>query len=117
VLTLIALVVALLFLSSPWSVILVASAVLIDLGETGAFVWWSRRRRRLVPAAVGIEAVMGQRGVVLTRLGSEGDPPGQIRIGGEIWAACAAEPIDPGELVTVTSVEGLELGVERDPGT
>ena len=60
-LTLVALVVALVFLSSPWGWILVISAAVIDLAETGAFLWWSRRRRRLAPPAVGVEDLVGRR--------------------------------------------------------
>ncbi len=114
-LTLIALVVAVLFLSSPWNVILVATAALIDVAETGAFVWWSRRRRRLVPAAVGAETIVGRRGRALTRLGGADCPSGQVRVEGEIWAARAAETIDPGAAVTVTAVCGLEVEVASSP--
>ena len=55
-LTLIALVIALLFLSWPWNVILVIAAAIVDIAETGTFVWWSKRKRRRSPPAVGAEA-------------------------------------------------------------
>jgi len=113
VLTIIALVIAVLFLSWPWNVVLVIAAAVVDIAETGVFVWWSRRRRRLGSAAVGSEAIVGRSGIALGRLASGPPHPGsQVRVDGEIWAATATEPIDPGAAVTVTAVHGLVLEVE-----
>ena len=113
-LTLVALIVALLFLSSPWNVVLVVTAAIADIAETGVLVCWSRRRRRLSPAAVGTEAIVGRTGIALGRLDPVAlDPVGQVRVGGEIWRARSVEPIDPGAAVTVSSVDGLVLEVER----
>lgn len=103
-LTLAALVVALLFLSAPWNVVLVASAAVVDLLETGVFLWWSKRRR----AAVGVDTLVGLSATVLTALA----PQGQVRVAGEIWRAESAEPVDPGESVVVRAVRGLTLEVE-----
>ena len=112
-LTLFALVVALLFLSSPWNVVLVVTAAIVDLGETGVLVWWSRRRRARGPAAVGVDAIVGRRGVALGRLDPlSRDPAGQVRVDGEIWGARSVEPIEPGAAVTISSVDGLVLDVE-----
>ena len=112
-LTIIALVVALLFLSSPWNVVLVLSAATVDIAETGVLVWWSRRRRRLSPSSVGVEAIVGRAGVSLGRLDPAAlDPVGQVRVRGEIWSARSFEPIDPGVAVTISAVEGLVLDVE-----
>jgi membrane protein implicated in regulation of membrane protease activity len=122
-LTLVALVVAVLFLPSPWNVVLVATAAIVDTVETGVLVWWSRRRRRLSPASVGAAAIIGHTGITLARLGpgsrdatspdaGSPGPVGQVRVDGEIWSARSTEPIDPGVAVTVRSVDGLVLGVE-----
>jgi membrane protein implicated in regulation of membrane protease activity len=110
-LTLIALVLALLFLPSPWGAIVVVAAAIIDLIETGVFVWWSRRRRRRGPAAVGVQSLLGHTGVALSRLEPGGAAPGQVRVEGEIWSARASEPVDPGGHVTVAAVHGLTLDV------
>lgn len=112
-LTIVALIVALLFLSSPWNVVLVVAAATVDIAETGVLVWWSRRRRRLSPAAAGAEAIVGRTGTALGRLDPVApDPVGQVRVGGEIWSARSVEPIDPGATVTISSVDGLILEVE-----
>ena len=112
-LTLLALVVAIVFLSSPWNVIIVVAAAIVDIAETGLFVWWSRRRRRLTAAAVGIEALVGRSGTALGRLDPGSVAPyAQVRVAGEIWNARSGEPIDPGAAVTVRGVDGLLLEVE-----
>lgn len=116
-LTLVALVVAVLFVPSPWNIVLVMSAALVDIAETGAFVWWSRRRRRLSSPAVGSDAIVGRRGNALTRLDPTVPRPlGQVRVDGEIWSARSTQSIDPGVRIIVTSVDGLLLGVEPDAG-
>ena len=47
-----------------------------------------------------------------SRAGLGLNPVGQVRVDGEIWSARSAEPIDPGDVVTVTAVDGLVLEVE-----
>ncbi len=117
-LTIVALIVALLFLSSPWSLVLVVTAATVDIAETCVLLWWSRRRRRQIPSVVGTDALVGRTGVALTRLDSGRLDPaalehmGQVRVGGEIWSSRSVEPIDPGTAVTVSSVDGLILDVE-----
>ena len=65
------------------------------------------RAQRRVPTT-GVEGLIGSVGIAITRL----SPRGQIKIGGEIWNAFAAEgPIDQGRHVTVEHVDGLLLKV------
>jgi membrane-bound serine protease (ClpP class) len=114
-LTLIALVIALLFLSWPWSVVLVIGAAIVDIAETGTFVWWSRRKRRRSPPVVGAGQLLGRTGVSLARLTPGAAPGGQVRVEGEIWNARSEVPIDPGAPVSVSSVDGLTLTVVPAP--
>ncbi len=107
-LTIIALIIAIFFLPPPWNVILVAATAIVDILEVSVLVWWSRYRRRLDPAAVGIQTFLGRTGIALERL----DPDGQVRVDGEIWSAHSAEPVDRGARVIVNVVDGLVLGVE-----
>jgi membrane-bound serine protease (ClpP class) len=111
VLTLIALILALFLLPSPWGVIVVVAAAIFDLIETGVFLWWSRRRRRRGPAAVGVQELIGRTGVTLSRLEPGSVAPGQVRVNGEIWGARSSGPVDPGESVRVVAVDGLTLDV------
>ena len=115
-LTLIALIIALLFLSSPWSVVVVVVAIVIDVVEVLVFVWWSRRQRRRRPPAVGVEALVGRRGVASSRL-TPGTPEetGQVRVDGEIWGARARATIEPGSSIVVRAVDELVLEVDPAP--
>src|SRR3954447_26532285 len=70
-LTIVALILAFIFQPSPWNVIVVLVTAVVDTLETGAFVWWSRRRRRTMPAAVGVDSIVGRLGVAIGRLDSD----------------------------------------------
>ena len=111
-LTVIALILAFIFLPSPWNVIVVVVTALVDTLETTAFVWWSRRRRRTSRAAVGVESIVGRSGVALGRLGAAPMTAGQVRVNGEIWNARSSAAVDPGTEVRIVAVEGLTLAVE-----
>ena len=114
-LTLIALVIALLFLSWPWNVALVIAAAVVDISETGVLVWWSRRKRRRTPPAVGAATIVGRTGVALDRLAHDAPPGGQVRVDGEIWSARSEDVINPGAAVIVNAVDGLTLTVVPAP--
>ena len=104
-LTIVAVVLALTVLPTPWNWIAVLSAATVDVAETFAFIWWSKRRR----AAVGAEALIGRRAVVVRPL----TPRGQVKLDGELWEARSALPAQPGDQVVVRGVEGLVLEVDR----
>ena len=66
---------AIFVLPSPWGLVAVLVGAVLEITETGTFLWWSQRRR----ASVGVEALVGREGVVLSDLW----PEGQIKIAGE----------------------------------
>lgn len=103
-LTIIALILALLALPSPWGWLLVLVAAIVDVTEVAVFRWWSRRRR----STVGVDTLVGRHAVVVTALA----PHGQVRVQGEIWQARSPVAVDPGEEVVVRAVRGLALDVE-----
>jgi membrane protein implicated in regulation of membrane protease activity len=104
VLILIALALAIFVLPSPWGVVAVGVAALLDTAETVLFMWWSKRRR----AAVGVDALVGKVGVAASELW----PEGQVKVNGEIWRARCAGGCNAGTKVVVRSVEGLTLVVD-----
>jgi membrane-bound serine protease (ClpP class) len=108
VLTLVALIVALFVLPAPWNWIVVITAAVVDLLETGWMVAWSRRRAHRARPSVGVEDLVGRAGVAATELA----PDGQVRVQGEIWAARSGVPVDRGAAVVVRGVDGLVLDVE-----
>jgi membrane protein implicated in regulation of membrane protease activity len=104
VLFLIALLLAIFVLPSPWGLIAVAVAGTLDIAETGVFMWWSKRRK----TSVGVETLVGKRGVAVGDLW----PEGQIKLDGEIWRARCSGGCDAGTDVVVRSIEGLTLVVD-----
>jgi membrane protein implicated in regulation of membrane protease activity len=104
VLFLIALLLAIFVLPAPWGLVALGVAATLDIIETGAFMWWSKRGR----ATVGVEALVGKVGVAASDLW----PEGQVRVGGELWRARCAGGCDTGTKVVVRSVEGLTLVVD-----
>ena len=102
------LIVALLWLPSPWSYLAVIGAALVEVVEVAAFIWYSKRRR----ATTGAEALPGMRGTVVETC----RPIGQVRVDGELWRARCEEGADPGDIVVVESLgPDLTLFVVRDP--
>jgi membrane protein implicated in regulation of membrane protease activity len=91
-------------LPSPWGLVAIVVGGLLDIAETGLFLWWSRRRR----ASVGVESLVGRTGIASTALW----PEGQVRIAGELWGARCEGGCDPGTSVVVRAIEGLTLVVE-----
>ena len=83
----------------PWGVATIIAGGLLDVGESFAFIKWSRRRK----AAVGVEALVGRTAVVAT--------PTQVRVAGELWEARADRTLRAGDEVVVQAVDGLTLVV------
>jgi membrane-bound serine protease (ClpP class) len=95
---------ALFVLPQPWGLVAVAAGATLDIAETGAFLWWSKRRQ----ATVGVDALVGKTGVAVNELW----PEGQVKIGGEIWKARCPGGCDAGTRVVVRAVNGLTLDVD-----
>ena len=100
----ISLLLAVFVLPSPWGLVAVAVGAGLEIAETSAFIWWSKRQQ----AAVGVESLVGKRGVTVDALW----PDGQVRVNGEIWKARCAGGCDPGTAVVVRGVDGLMLEVD-----
>jgi membrane protein implicated in regulation of membrane protease activity len=104
VLLLIALVLAIFVLPSPWGVVAVVVAGVIDVTEVVVGLWWSKRRK----AAVGGNALVGATGVAMGDLW----PEGQVKVNGEIWRARCEGGCEAGTSVVVRRIRGLTLEVE-----
>jgi membrane-bound serine protease (ClpP class) len=104
VLFLIALLLAVFVLPSPWGLVAVAIGALLEIAEASFFIWYSKRRQ----ASVGVDSLVGKRGVAIDALW----PEGQVRIRGEIWKARCRGGCDPGAAVVVRQIDGLVLEVD-----
>jgi len=101
---LIAVLLAIFVLPAPWGLVAVAVAATIEVTETLVFLWWSRRKG----ATVGVESLVGKKGIVVTGLW----PEGQVRVSGELWRARYRGGCEVGAAVIVRAVDGLVLEVE-----
>lgn len=102
----VAIVLALFVLPSPWGIVAVFLGIVVEVAEQ--VFWFRYQARRRV--RTGVEGHVGERAEVMRAL----DPEGRVRFRGEIWRARAPESIAPGERVTVTGTDGLTLLVERN---
>jgi membrane protein implicated in regulation of membrane protease activity len=103
VLTLIAIALAVLVVPSPWGLVLVVAAAVVDVLETVVLTRWSRRRR----SPVGLESLVGRRAVAVGRVA----PTGQVRLDGEVWDAVSDAPLERGDDAVVVSVDRLTVRV------
>jgi membrane-bound serine protease (ClpP class) len=102
----IAVILAVFVVPSPWGVVLVGAAALIEIGETFFWIWLSQRHR----IKMGAETLLGASAEVV----SPCRPEGQVRIQGELWRARCEAGADPGDRVRVVERNGLTLLVERE---
>ena len=99
-----ALVAAFFFVPSPWGVVLVVAAALLEAAETVFWIRFSRRRR----VQVGAETLVGSEAVVTEPC----RPLGQVRLAGELWQARCEAGAGVGDRVRVVGRQSLVLDVE-----
>ena len=103
-LLLLAILLALVFLSWPWAVVVIAAAACCEVGLIAAGRHYARRRR----AAVGVESLVGRTAQAITAL----DPDGQVKVNGEIWRGHALRTVPAGATVHIRAVRELTLEVD-----
>jgi membrane-bound serine protease (ClpP class) len=98
-------IVGLFVLPSPWNVIGVCVAAVIEVGEL--YLWKRFLARYRVRG--GAEGMIGERAAVIETC----DPEGRVQLRGEIWTAVAADGyvFAVGDRVRVLVVEGLRLRI------
>lgn len=106
---LIAALVGLFFIPSPWNIIVLALAALVETGELYAWTRFLRRYR----VKGGAEGMIGQRAEVIESCA----PEGTARVRGEIWRARAAdgEVFAAGDRAVVTAIDGLTVELTSPP--
>jgi membrane-bound serine protease (ClpP class) len=95
---------AILFVDPPWRWVIIGALLATDVVQITVWLRWRKKK-----SITGIDSIVGASGRALTAV----DPEGQVRVRGQLWSAHSTEPIEPGEDVTVTAVEGLKLEVVR----
>lgn len=100
-----AILLAIFVLPDEWDIPVVILAAVVEIAETGFWLWYSRRRR----VQMGPETLVGATGQVVTPCA----PLGQVRVQGELWRAHCADGAAAGEEVRIVALDGLTLKVER----
>lgn len=99
----VALLLAVFVLPSPWGLLLVLAALALEVFE----IRWGLRLAR-GRSSVGVQTLIGKRAQAATDL----TPSGQVLIEGERWAAHSTRAVAAGTTVEVLAVDGLRLEVE-----
>ena len=102
----IAVILAVFVVPSPWGLVLIGVAAVVEIGETFFWIWLSQRHR----AKMGAETLLGAPADVVTAC----RPEGQVRIQGELWRARCEAGADKGAWVRVVERDGLTLLVEPE---
>ena len=97
--------IVLLILPSPWNLIVSGACLVGFAGEVGFWNLRVRGKRK----RVGVEALIEAEATVLTPC----HPIGQVLVVGERWEARCDEGADPSEKVRVVGIEGLTLTVTK----
>lgn len=91
------------FVPWPWTLVVVAVGIVLEIGE----ITWGRRLARRWRAKTGAEAMVGR----VARVVEACRPDGRVRIDGELWQATCPAGADVGESVRVEGVRKLTLDV------
>jgi membrane protein implicated in regulation of membrane protease activity len=92
-------------ITSPWNIVVIALACVLEVGEIIFLRRWAKRLDRRTAKSTGSEAMIGQRAKVVETC----RPTGMVQLRGELWEARCESGADRGEMVSVKSVDGLTL--------
>jgi membrane protein implicated in regulation of membrane protease activity len=91
-------------LPTPWNVVVVCVAALVEVAEVAFWLRFLRRYR----VQTGAEAMVGAAGEVIEPFAAGA---GRVRVRGEIWTARSDAELELGQRVQVREVDGLTLVV------
>jgi len=109
VLLLVVLLVVFASVPSPWNVVLIAIACVLEVVEIVLLRKWSLRIGRRTEDTTGVEALIGAPARVIQAC----RPDGMVHVHGELWEAHCDAGADIGDTVRVKSLDGLRLVVAR----
>jgi membrane protein implicated in regulation of membrane protease activity len=94
-------------IASPWGLIVILVACVLEVGEIAFLRRWARRLDRRTKKTTGAEAMIGAPAEVVEAC----RPIGTVHINRELWQARCDAGADAGQTVRVQSVDGLMLVV------
>ena len=98
-------------IATPWSIVVIAIACLLEVIEIVFLRRWAGAVRldRRTKRTTGAEAMIGEAAEVVQAC----HPKGTVELMGELWAARCEMGAEAGETVLVEAVDGLTLVVGR----
>lgn len=108
---LIAIVLAVFVLPSPWNVVAIVVGCVLEIVEVVVLRHWSKRMGRRAKPITGGEAMVGK----VAEVTEECRPKGVVKVNGELWEARCAAGASRGDEVVVEAVDGLTLVVSPKP--
>jgi membrane protein implicated in regulation of membrane protease activity len=94
---------------APWNVVLIAIACVLEVFEIILLRRWAGRLDRRTKQTTGAEALIGEAAQVVEPC----RPEGTVHVNGELWQARCDAGADTGDVVRITSLDGLTLVVAR----
>jgi membrane-bound serine protease (ClpP class) len=94
-------------ISSPWAIVILAVACVLEAVEILLLRRWARRLDRRTKPTTGAEGMVGEEARVVEAC----RPEGAVHIHGELWHARCMAGADEGDTVHVVAIEGLTLVV------
>jgi membrane protein implicated in regulation of membrane protease activity len=107
VIVIIAILLAVFLLPSPWSIVVLVVACVLEAGEIALLRRWSKRIGRRTKTTTGAEAMVGK----VAEVTADCRPTGMVRLDGELWEARCEAGASPGDSVVVERLDGLTLVV------
>ena len=103
----IAILLAVFLVPSPWSIVVLVVACVLEAGEIAVLRRWSKRIGRRTKDTTGAEALVGK----VAEVTAECRPAGMVRLDGELWEARCEAGASRGDSVVVERLDGLTLVV------
>ena len=107
----VAILLAILVVPSPWSIVVLVVGCILEVGEITLLRQWSKRIGRRTKATTGAEALVGK----VAEATTDCRPAGMVRLDGELWEARCDAGASRGERVVVERLDGLTLVVTPSP--
>jgi membrane protein implicated in regulation of membrane protease activity len=112
VILILAILLAIFVVPSPWSIVVLIAGCVLEVGEIAVLRRWSKRIGRRTKPTTGAEAMLGK----VAEVTQECRPTGMVRLDGELWEARCEAGASPGDAVVVERVDGLTLVVAPTSG-
>ena len=103
----IAIILAIFVVPTPWNIVVLVAACILEVGEIAVLRHWSKRIGRRTKATTGAEAMVGK----VAEVTQDCRPTGMVRLDGELWEARCEAGASRGDSVVVDRLDSLTLVV------